>query len=79
METALIETLAQYGVLGLWTASLWWTNHQMKKEFQERYDNLNSQMLEIIKQNKIMLETGLREMRERYNEDKNRRIKKGDN
>jgi hypothetical protein len=51
----------------------------MKKEFQERYDNLNSQMLEIIKQNKIMLETGLREMRERYNEDKIRRIKKGDN
>ena len=79
MESTLIETLAQYGVLGLWTASLWWTNHQMKKEFQQRYDSLNKEMLDIIKQNKIMLETGLREMREKYNEDKIRRIKKGDN
>ncbi len=76
METTLIEQLAQYGVLGLWTASLWWTNHQMKKEFQQRYDKLNGQMLEIIKQNKTMLETGLREMREHYNEEQLRRIQR---
>jgi len=76
METTLIEQLAQYGVLGLWTASLWWTNHQMKKEFQQRYDKLNGQMLEIIKQNKTMLETGLREMREHYTEEQLRRIQR---
>ena len=76
METALIESLAQYGVLGLWTASLWWTNHQMKKEFQKRYDELNREMLELIKQNKNLLETGLREMREQYAEDKLRRIQR---
>jgi len=79
METTLIESLAQYGVLGLWTASLWWTNHQMKKEFQKRYDKLNNQMLELIKQNKTMLETGLREMRDHYNEDKLRRIQRRTN
>lgn len=76
METTLIESLAQYGVLGLWTASLWWTNHQMKKEFQKRYDELNKEMLELIKQNKILLETGLREMREQQAEDRLRRIRK---
>lgn len=76
METTLIESLAQYGVLGLWTASLWWTNHQMKKEFQKRYDELNKEMLELIKQNKILLETGLREMREQQAEERLRRIRK---
>ena len=76
METTLIESLAQYGVLGLWTASLLWTNHHMKKDFQKRYDNLNNQMLELIKQNKTLLETGLREMRDHYNEDKIRRIQR---
>ena len=79
METTLIESLAQYGVLGLWTASLLWTNHQMKKEFQQRYDKLNNQMLDLIKQNKTMLETGLREMREHYTEDKLRRIQRRTN
>ena len=76
METTLIESLAQYGVLGLWTASLWWTNHQMKKEFQKRYDELNKEMLELIKQNKTLLETGLREMREQQAEERLRRIRK---
>lgn len=76
METTLIESLAQYGVLGLWTASLWWTNHQMKKEFQKRYDELNKEMLELIKQNKNLLETGLREMREQQAEERLRRIRK---
>jgi len=50
----------------------------MKKEFQKRYDKLNKEMLELIKQNKNLLETGLREMREHYTEDKFRRIRKGD-
>ncbi len=48
----------------------------MKKEFQKRYDELNKEMLELIKQNKTMLETGLREMRDHYNEDKLRRIQR---
>ena len=32
METAFIEGLAQYGPLGLWTASLLWMNHQQRKD-----------------------------------------------
>lgn len=75
MDTTLIENLAQYGVLGLWTASLWWTNHQMKKEFQKRYDDINQNMLELIKKNQQLLETGLREMREKYADDRYRRMK----
>jgi hypothetical protein len=32
MMENLIESLAQYGPLGLWTASLLWNNWQMQKE-----------------------------------------------
>jgi len=33
---SLIESLAQYGPLGLWTASLLWNNWQMQKERLKR-------------------------------------------
>ena len=60
----IFESLAQYGVLGLWTATLLYSYHQTKKNFQERYDNINKEMLEILKENQALLENGLREMRE---------------
>ena len=60
----IFEALSQYGVLGLWTASLIYNNHMAKKNFQERYDNINKEMLEILKENQALLENGLREMRE---------------
>ena len=34
MET-LIEGLAQYGPLGMWTASLLWMNYQQRKDQKE--------------------------------------------
>ena len=66
----IFENLAQYGVLGLWTIYLIWSNNQMKKEFQTRFDRLNDQMLETVKENNEMLEQGLREMRQRYTEER---------
>ena len=35
METTLIEGLAQYGPLGLWTASLLFMNWQQRKDRKE--------------------------------------------
>ncbi len=35
METTLIEGLAQYGPLGLWTASLLFMNWQLRKDQKE--------------------------------------------
>ena len=47
----LFEALSQYGVLGLWTASLIYNNHMTKKNFQERYDAINREMLDLLKEN----------------------------
>ena len=74
----IIETLTQYGVLGLWTATLLYSYHQTKKNFQERYDGINKEMLDILKENQQMLENGLREMRDRYQEERLERISKKD-
>ena len=64
------DKLIEYGVLGLWTASLLYANWKAKKEFQDRYDRLNEQVLGLIKENNVHLESGLREMRERYREER---------
>ena len=32
----IIESLLQFGVLGIWTAWLLWTNHNMTKKFEEQ-------------------------------------------
>ena len=66
----IFESLAQYGVLGLWTATLLYSYHQTKKNFQERYDEINREMLDILKDNQRLLEDGLREMRDRYQEER---------
>ena len=80
----IIETLTSYGVLGLWTATLLWSNHQMKRNFQQRYDDINknivenveknSRVLEVLikttSENKQILDTGFRLMQEKNQEDR---------
>jgi hypothetical protein len=52
----ILENLVNYGVLGMWTASLLWNNHITKKNFQSRYDNLNDDLKEGVKEIKRLLE-----------------------
>ena len=80
----IIETLTSYGVLGLWTATLLWKNHQMKKNFQDRYDGINEKIIECVEnnkriltdlatsshENKQILDTGFRMMQDKYQEDR---------
>ena len=59
----LLENLLQYGVLGLWTASLLYANTKMRKDFQVRYDQLNEKGISLIRENNHLLETLLDEQR----------------
>lgn len=45
MDTYLND-LGQFGAMGLWTLSLLFSNARMRKDFQDRYDNLNKSLLE---------------------------------
>ena len=74
----IFEALSQYGVLGLWTASLIYNNHMAKKNFQERYDVINREMLDILKENQRLIEEGLRNMREKYQEERMERLQRKD-
>ena len=84
MESEFLKMLGQYGVLGLWTAWLIWANHQQKKEQREEkkrgaevlayhqekiVSKLSAQekMLEIALEK---IDTGLREMRHKYHEER---------
>tara|TARA_Y100001938_G_C8027668_1_gene398896 strand:- start:209 stop:484 length:276 start_codon:yes stop_codon:yes gene_type:complete len=85
----ILEALAQYGPLGLWTASLLWMNYQQRKENKE--DELRAaealkfhqeQIVENLREQKHMLEKamekidgGLSAMREKYAEDRILRMK----
>ena len=85
----LIEGLAQYGPLGLWTASLLWMNFQQRKENKEDEDRAakalqfhQEQIAEELRDQKHMLEkaiekidSGLTAMREKYAEDRILRMK----
>ena len=46
METTIIEGLAQYGPLGLWTASLLWMNYMQRKD-QKEDEKRNQEALPI--------------------------------
>ena len=88
MET-LIEGLAQYGPLGMWTASLLWMNWQQRKDQKEeerlaaeRLQYHQEQIVEAMRDQKHMLEkamekidSGLAAMREKYAEDRLLRMK----
>ena len=83
METV-IEGLAQYGPLGLWTASLLWMNWQQRKEQKEderlaaeRLAYHQENIVEAMREHRHLLEKaiekidgGLDTMREKYAEER---------
>jgi hypothetical protein len=87
MET-LIEGLAQYGPLGMWTASLLWMNWQQRRDqkeeekaAQERLQYHQENIVSAMQDQKHMLEKaiekideGLDVMKEKYAEDRILRI-----
>ena len=89
MEVEFVTSLAQYGVLGLWTASLLYTNWQQRKERvldEEKAANAlqfhQAQIVTRLIEQEHMLEraiekidSGLRDMREKYAEDRMMRLK----
>ena len=89
METTIIEGLAQYGPLGLWTASLLWMNHQQRKDkkeeekaakevlayHQENIVNALAEHTKMLEKAILMIDGGLTAMREKYAEDRILRVK----
>ena len=89
METTIIEALAQYGPLGLWTASLLFMNWQQRKDqkederaAQERLQYHQEQIVEAMREQRHMLqntmdkiEGGLAMVREKYAEERMFRMK----
>tara|TARA_R100001463_G_scaffold59012_1_gene111317 strand:+ start:1294 stop:1530 length:237 start_codon:yes stop_codon:yes gene_type:complete len=66
MDPSLNE-LSQLGVMGLWTLSLLYANSKMRKDFQDRYDNMNRNMLKTLVEVHQLVESGFREMRDQSN------------
>jgi|TARA_R110000824_G_scaffold37402_2_gene114837 hypothetical protein len=86
---AIIEGLAQYGPLGLWTASLLWMNWQQRKDAEadeqraaEALRYHQDKIAEKLTDQEILLEkaldkldAGLDAMKEKYAEDRMLRMK----
>ena len=84
MDAAGLNQLVEYGILGLWTLSLLVSNHTMRGNFQKRYDDLNKNVVDVLKKNKETIEEnqekldkaldkideGLDTMKQKYLEDK---------
>ena len=84
MDSSGLNVLVEYGILGLWTLSLLLSNHTMRKNFQTRYDDLNKNVVDVLKRNYEMLQRnredhkeimekldeGLEAMKQKYLEDK---------
>ena len=77
----LIESLAQYGPLGLWTASLLYANYQIRKDAKEEERILQDKVIDKLQQQHVMLEkalekidSGLVTMKEKYAEERIRNI-----
>ena len=84
MDGSGLNTLVEYGILGLWTLSLLESNHTMRKNFQSRYDDLNKNVVDTLKRNyellqqnredhkeiMVKLDEGLEAMKQKYLEDK---------
>ena len=73
----LIESLAQYGPLGLWTASLLYANYQTRKDAKAEERLLQDNVIDKLQQQQTMLEkalekldAGLIAMREKQAEDR---------
>jgi len=89
MEATIIEGLAQYGPLGLWTASLLWMNYMQRKD-QKEDEKRNQEALQFH-QEKIAtalldhshmlqkaidkIEGGLSMVKEKYAEERMLRMK----
>jgi hypothetical protein len=85
---SILEGLAQYGPLGLWTASLLWMNWQQRKDQKEeekmaseRLKYHQEKIVERLTSQEAMLakalekiDHGLVAMREKYAEDRLRRL-----
>jgi hypothetical protein len=56
MDAAGLNQLVEYGILGLWTLSLLVSNHTMRGNFQSRYDDLNKNVVDVLKKNKETIE-----------------------
>ena len=79
---SIIEGLAQYGPLGLWTASLLWMNWQMRKdqkasdkEAKEAQQYHQENIAKALLEQRMMLQQGLDAMKEKYAEDRLLRMK----
>ena len=84
MDGSGLNTLVEYGILGLWTLSLLLSNHTMRKNFQSRYDDLNKNVVDTLKRNyellqqnredhkeiMVKLDEGLETMKQKYLEEK---------
>lgn len=74
---SIIEGLAQYGPLGLWTASLLWMNWQQRKDQQQAEKDAKEalqfhqeQIAKALLEQKIMIENGLKMVEQKYAEDR---------
>ena len=54
-----MEALAQYGPLGLWTASLLWANYQTRKDAKEEERILQDKIIDKLVRQHNMLEKTL--------------------
>jgi len=86
---AIIEGLAQYGPLGLWTASLLWMNWQQRKDqkedeeraadrlryYQESIITRLENQEKMLEKALIKIDGGLQTMREKYAEERMMRMK----
>ena len=89
METTIIEGLAQYGPLGLWTASLLWMNYMQRKDqkenerraqeamqfYQEKVATALLEQSHMLQKAMDKIDSGLQAMREKYAEDRMLRMK----
>ena len=89
MEMTIIEGLAQYGPLGLWTASPLWMNHQQRKDqanaakasreemahCQANIVNALAEQAKMLDKAILMIDGGLNDMRQKYSEDRMHRMK----
>jgi len=74
---SIIEGLAQYGPLGLWTASLLWMNWQQRKDQQQAEKDAKEalqfhqeQIAKALLEQRIMIENGLKMVEQKYAEDR---------
>ena len=81
METTIIDGLAQYGPLGLWTASLLFMNWQQRKAkeamayHQEKVATALLNQTHMIQATMDKIEGGLAMVREKYAEERMFRMK----